>query len=321
MLNSSRVPWRALLEGCLIAIALFYGIRWYLNPQGPFEPIVSLCTTLLAGLTFLSGRKWPDTHEAPASAPVNSIRKEPEIPALSVDAFNAKLPPFRFNSSAAFFEDRFSSAFPGLRTIEWFQGAEAVERLSILLAAPLGFTTAKESVLHPIWWLRAGNSHIESFSVIDRQMVLLDEKELQVGKIAAVYSSNYKRLFVYVECMPMQPTGVYQWTSENIQNLVKDFGYAWEEYGLFKGTHRISRAEYDDRATSILGKVVQMDSELVLRIRYITTYSFVLVPHDSPINVGRFDAELDEFLKQIPVDPSKLDELVKWTEALPSRGV
>lgn len=300
-------PW---VKGVLFLTAIFFGFRWWQNPEGPYEPIICLCSLLLAAIDsfFLT---TSSTQTPPVS--LNNVEILPDQRSSDYDS----LPEFTAGSPTAFFAQRFASAFPGLRETTWFSKGEAVDRLAILLAPPLTFSRSSNSKLSPIWWLRFGNSHIESFSILNRNTVLMDEKELLIDKIAAAYSADYKRLFVYVACSPMPPCGAYEWTPENLKQLIDDYGYVHEEYGLYRGTHIVSRAEYDDGATMLKGKIVQMDSDLELRVRYLTPYNFILVGHDSPINNNSFDSELEQHLNKLLTSPNQLEALVERVKSLP----
>lgn len=300
---------RRVIDGVLLTIAMIMAIKWMMNPQGPFEPTLAFITLLLAAIDY-----WDRNRQQPsqtAGQPVVLPSPKSELVDLAgIESESTDLPYFRSATPAAFFAERYSAAFPGLRNTEWFRGKAAVERLSILLGRPLTFRDKDDSVVHPVWWFRDGNLQIRSFQVLDKETVLMDEKELKINSIAAIHSSDYKRLFVYVRCDPMPPCGVYQWKPEDIRSFINDFGYAWEEYGVYKGTHNVTRAEYDDRSTKIMGKIVMMGDDLDLRMRYITPYNFVIASHTSPINTPSFDNTLEASLNALLVREDALDQLI-----------
>lgn len=86
-----------------------------------------------------------------------------------------------------------------------------------------------------------------------------------------VYSSStYYKKFVYVETNPEEPTGLYEeMTQEQIDYWVEQIGSCFEEYAIFDG-HLITRAEYDDGAAVIDGKVIDIGHRACIRIRCLT---------------------------------------------------
>lgn len=220
------------------------------------------------------------------------------------------LPSIRGESSTMFFSNRFSSAFPGVRGIQWFrQPHDAVERLQILFRNPFVF---HEST--PIWWWRDGNMYINSFDVLAADTVLLDHQELVIDELAAVNAGAYYRSFIYIKTKPSEPTGLYDPAS--VPSEVEHCGYAREEFGIFRG-RPVTRAEYDDGSTVIDGKVVHMGREVELRVRYVTPYNLLIAPHGSPINNDRFDQQRSELLNSLLRGEASLDTLVGAVLQLP----
>lgn len=130
----------------------------------------------------------------------------------------------------------------------------------------------------PIWWFRFGNNAIDHFETLTNTSVLIDHQEINVSRICAVHSENYKNLFVYLEADPSPPTGLYPRTEAEFDEALSNFGYVWEEYGLFRGTHLVSRGtEYDDGSTVIDGAVVPMNGECLIRTRYISKYNLIIL--------------------------------------------
>ncbi|WP_417594762.1 hypothetical protein [Oceanospirillum sp.] len=220
------------------------------------------------------------------------------------------------DQSAAFFAKRFSSAFPGIRTITWYSGKEAIDRLSILLRHPLNFRS-QNGYTTPIWWWRNGNLQISEFKVLSRKRVLLDRMELRIKSIAAVPGSDYYRSFVYVDAHPEPPVFPKEWNEARKAEAVELFGYAHEEYGLYRKKFCVSRSEYDDGAATIKGKVFQLGDDVELRERYITSFNLVIAPHLSPINNTDFDSELRSVLNGILHEGRSLEELAARVDKLP----
>lgn len=238
------------------------------------------------------------------------------IPSRLKGGKSKSLPRLGTPDSAAFFAQRFAEAFPGVRQIHWYEQREAVKRLKTLLQEPLVFKN-DHGYTTPIWWWRDGNLQIPSFRVLSKDTVLLDTKELQIKRIAAVPSSEYYRAFVYIEAAPMKPCGAYEWNEEKIQQWISGHGYAWEEYGLHKGKHVVSRSEFDDNAAVIRGKLVRLDGDVELRERYITPYNLVIAPHLSPINNTGFDSKLRALMDRLLTGDAEISELKEEVRHLP----
>ena len=240
--------------------------------------------------------------------PKPALGKSPFAP-----ADDGALPSIRGESSTVFFSNRFSDAFPGVRGVHWFrEPADAVERLRILFRDPFVF---RESI--PIWWWRTGDMHIDHFDVLAADTILLDYQELIIDELAAVNAGAYYQSFVYIKAKPSEPTGLYDPAS--VPSQVESLGYAREEFGLFRG-RPVSRAEYDDGSTVIDGKVVDMNREAKLRVRYMTPYNLLIAPIDSPINNNRFYRQRDELLNAILRGEASLDTIIGAVLQLPKRS-
>ncbi|KMV28345.1 SEFIR domain-containing protein [Photobacterium swingsii] len=234
--------------------------------------------------------------------PKPKLGKNPfQRPASNLPSMNEKSTPF--------FHSRFSSAFPGLRSIEWFEGENAIERLKILLKQPLKFEDGT-----PIWWWGHGDNHISDFKAVEDNIALMNRDELKINKIAAVNCGSYYQSFVYVETYAMEPTGLYE-VSEDTRDP-DDIDYRSEEYAIF-GEHLINRSEYDDGAAVIDGKPVDTAGQAELRVRYITPYNFIIAPHGSPINNPAYDQRRRSILKEIISGRSSVDVLADELLKLP----
>ncbi|KIO48295.1 toll/interleukin-1 receptor domain-containing protein [Nitrosospira sp. NpAV] len=285
-----------------------------------FIPVVRAVTKAMKTPLCLAGRMYIDFSDNAAY--------EQSLNQLIHEVYGVKLrakPPLGKNpfieteddrptlgeNSTTFFFNRFCSAFPGVRGIAWFGGKEAVDRLMILLKIPLNFKDGA-----PIWWWRSGDCQIERFDRLHENIVLMDYQELRIRRIAAVNSGSYYQSFIYVEVEADKPTGLYK---IDISADVKDRGYSREEYGLFEG-RTISRAEYDDDATVIDGKPVDLHGKADLRVRYLTPYNFIIAAHNSPINNGGYDNRRDEVLNNVLMGKLPLEQLVDEIHKLPKRG-
>jgi hypothetical protein len=88
-------------------------------------------------------------------------------------------------------------------------------------------------------------------------------------------SSAYWKSFVYIQTKADLPIGIYSQTKEDIERMISNFGYAWEEYGLFEDKP-ITRSCYDDGAAVIDGKVVDTFGA-ELRARYLSKYNLLVL--------------------------------------------
>lgn len=300
----------------IIIVAIIFGIRWMIDPNGQFEPIIAFCAILISGLDLWRRHstetidKTKVTHEIIESNDSANTNENIEN--------ETGLPTFKLANSCAFFEQRFSQAFPGLRQTKCFEGKQAVERLQILLAQPLKFSLPDGGWITPIGWQRDGNMTIDDFKVIDDNTVIIDCKELKVKRICAVYMSNYKQMFVYLEADKMPAIGVYEHTEKSINEAIDYYGYAWEEYGLYKNTHPITRAEYDDNAAIIMGKPVNLKGECEIRIRYLTPYNMIISASSSSLNQSLFDERLKTYMNRMLKGEDCMDDFINEVKSLPS---
>jgi hypothetical protein len=215
------------------------------------------------------------------------------VAALANDTSEKSRAVATYMSSTALFAERFAAAFPGVRGTSWHtEPADIAERLRVLLAEPLTFTGGGT----PIWWWRGGNLQIERFRKLSDGLFLMNVEELKIVKLAAVTGSTYQRNFVYVETAAMEPTGLYPNRMKDLDARLRQNGYDYEEYGLYRGETPVSRAHYDDGAMMIDGRLVDIYQETELRIRYTTPYNFVIAANGSPINNIEFDRPLEELL-------------------------
>ena len=230
-------------------------------------------------------------------------------------AVNAPVPDHAryIGSSTEFFARRFARAFPGARSITWFDDPAAIRmRMMRLLEAPLTFGGAA-----PIWWWRDGNLQIETFAPLPDGLFLMDVTELDIRRIAAAPGRGYWQSFVYVETVGLPPSGAYTPDPDASRRYIKEFGYDYEEYGLVDGEHVVKRGEFDDGAAMIGGELQDIHDRVVLRVRHLTPYNFLIAAHGSPINNFKFDQVLNKRLNAILRTGDGFDELAAQVWKLP----
>ena len=284
-----------------------------------FIPVIRNVDSKIKTPLCLSGRMYVDfTNEEEFLSNVESLVyeiygiKKKIKPRLGNNPFkkNNNLPA---STPRVFFDERFSTTFPGVRGIEWFETKEAIERLHLLFEDPISFDDC-----NPFWWWRDGELEIRKFTVISDDTVLMDYLEMRVGKIAAINTGSYYQSFVYIELLPSESTGVYG--EYDCDDHIKEIGYCSEEYGIFKG-HYITRSEYDDGAAIIDGKPVKLNGEAEVRVRYLSKYNLIIAPQDSPINNNDFDSTRDAILNNILSGNDTLETLVEAVKKLPKNPI
>jgi hypothetical protein len=203
-----------------------------------------------------------------------------------------------------------------VRGVAWFEDSETIaQRLGILLEQPLTFEEGRLAG----WWRGPQNLHIEHFEHIEGSHFLMDVEELNIKRIAAVNQGIYYRTFVYIETVADQPTGLYPAVANVLARQIETFGYANEEYGLVDDKLPVSRAEYDDGAAVIGGRPVDIRGRVALRIRFISSYNFLIAPFMSPINNKNFDYALQSYLDRLLQGDDVFEEMYAAILRLPKR--
>lgn len=173
------------------------------------------------------------------------------------------------NSNIAF-DYCLAKAFPGQRGLSTYNSKDAVYRLGLMFSY---------NVSNLFWWRRGSyDSPIKHFQKLSKTKILFDITEYEVDFIS-VYKSKHKgRSFIYVETKADTPTGLYQL---DIENEINTFGYATEEYAIYK-SKLITREEYDDGAMNgKQGKIIDTSNKAQLRVRYLTKYNYIIIPQRS----------------------------------------
>lgn len=208
--------------------------------------------------------------------------------------------------STVFFARRMAEAFPGVRGVcEFSDRKEINKRLSILLQAPLKFEQGLDRAdTDPVWFFRAGAAEdIQSFLRIGNNKVLMNTDELLIKRIV-VYrdSGRYYGQYVYVEVEADKPCGCYSHNEDTMKYMIDKRGYYDEEFAVFKPSwylpeRKITRQEYDDGSAMVNGKPMRLHGRAELRLRYLTSYNFILAAKFSPFNCHEFDRTSGEYLK------------------------
>lgn len=219
-----------------------------------------------------------------------------------------------FDSSTPFFDYRFGKAFPGIRGVKEFTDSkECVDRLQILLKKPLN----GKKLGGPVWWIRgSGNCDISRFERVTDDKFLMDGDEIKVKRIVVYAAGEYYKKFVYVETYPEEETGLYTKDDALIEEWTEEYGYYYEEYAEYENK-KVTRAEYDDGAAVIDGKVVDLNGKAKLRTRYITPYNFIICAHFNPMNSSVYDDMLGKLLNGILKGQNSVEEIVEAVKKMP----
>ena len=146
----------------------------------------------------------------------------------------------------------------------------------------------------------------------------MDGQEIKDKRIIACPMDRYYKKFVYVESYPEESTGLYEMDKSLLKKFKKSDGFMNEEYAVFKGK-KIDRAEYDDGATIIDGKPVELDMTAEIRIRYITAYNFVICAKFNPMNNHIYDDEIESLLNGMIENKKTIDDFIKYVEKIPRK--
>lgn len=278
-----------------------------------FIPCIRAVTTTLKTPICLGGRTYIDFSndeklEVSLTALLHELFGVPARPKPSlgrspfIQPEEEALPSIRGESSTAFFIHRFGKAFPGVRGIQWFRNPhDAVERLKLFFTEPFFFRDSQ-----PIWWWRTGDMHIDSFAVLSPDTILIDQQEFVIHELAAVNAGSYHQAFLYLKTSPSIPSGLKDHSS--VESQIAHWGYAREEFGVFQD-RPITRAEYDDGAAVIDGKVTYLNGEAVIRVKYLSAYNLIIAPHGSPINNNNFDQLRVDILNNILKGEATIEDL------------
>lgn len=232
--------------------------------------------------------------------------------------------------STVFFARRMAEAFPGVRGVcEFSDRKEINKRLSILLQAPLKFEQGLDRAdTDPIWFFRAGAAEdIQSYLRIGNNKVLMNTDELLIKRIV-VYrdSGRYYGQYVYVEVEADKPCGCYLHNEDTMKYMVNKRGYYDEEFAVFKPSwylpeRKITRQEYDDGSAMVNGKPMRLHGRAELRLRYLTSYNFILAAKFSPFNCHEFDRTSGEYFKGMLNGSISVKQFDEYMMVFPKRDL
>ncbi len=223
-----------------------------------------------------------------------------------------------------FFGRRLASAFPGVRGLKWFEDPKfIVERLKVLFKYPLafslypGFDEELGGISTPIWWFRGGSSmHINSFEILSETKCLIGWDELELKRVAVYRSRSNDRSFIYVETFPESLISEIEDSPETfVSNQLEYKEYASQEYAVYKGIP-VRREEFDDGYALINKEVVDIFEAAQVRVRFLTSYNFIICAQSSPYNSREGDTIWGDFLEEALRTGAVLEDWLKKMEDL-----
>ncbi|MEZ5016439.1 MAG: hypothetical protein R2800_05250 [Flavipsychrobacter sp.] len=222
-----------------------------------------------------------------------------------------------------FFAERLGLAFPGKRGLHWYNNPnEIIKKLEILLRQPLEATNKDEIekvTYSPIWWFRGRLSmYIDSFKRIGTKTCLLNNIELCIKRIAVNINNNPDYNYIYLECSPQKETGINPRYSNNIiKEDIDLFGFCQEEYALHNNK-LITCAEFEDGAYERKGKHILIPTkEGERRIRYLTSFNFIITFHHSKLNIRHDkETEFQELMNDVNYNKKSTEDLFTFFETI-----
>lgn len=226
---------------------------------------------------------------------------------------------FRMQESTTFYSERFAEAFPALREPRAYTNPKDIRRrLDRLLRTPLSAQNENGTGERiPIWWTRGmTDMHLSQCNWVKPGILLMDHAEIKITKVLAIPGVVYWQNFVYVECEPLPPTGLYASLDGEYGRLRRH--PVSEEYAIYR-YRRFTRAEYDDGAYERRGRMYSFQSPPQLRVRYLTPYNFLLVPIGSPVRSPGLERDLENHLNELLEGTASESQFVDWLLSLPRR--
>ena len=223
-----------------------------------------------------------------------------------------------------------SKTFHGKRGLVTYSKSKDIKRcLESLFKQPLKLNkTDNNTYFYTFWWFRGPDAApVENFKHLGGRRFLIDIMELKIRKIIAYVDpfGKYYGQYIYIEADSEKPTGLYpEHTSEYIEHLRKEWGYYYEEYGIFKLSlflkKNVTRHEYDDGHTSFMGKTISPTSQnQELRMRFLTPYNLIITSQQSSYNTNKF-YNSDEYLNQLLQKDKKINQLEEEIKTLKSES-
>lgn len=204
----------------------------------------------------------------------------------------------------SYFDARVKESFPDVKIndLTVFYGKNAVDRLDFLFKDYNEFTHNDF-----IWWFRGSDNAIHQYQRISDTKILIDGDCLYNISSIAVYSAQaYYQSFIYFEIEPENETGLY--TNLNKEEMLKEWGYTYEEYAVFEGNF-IKSNDFYNGATIINGLPCSLGNKANLMTHYTSKYNFLLAASNSPYSCEELRRILPELMNGILTNKYTLNEI------------
>ncbi|EMZ93782.1 MULTISPECIES: toll/interleukin-1 receptor domain-containing protein [Enterobacteriaceae] len=264
-----------------------------------FIPIIRNVKSENKTPTSLMGRAYLDmSDDKNFSSSFVSLVKELTGNDISREVSNER---FEGHISTSYFDMRLKQSFPDapINKLMKFDGKNAVDRLDFLFSDYKEFTNNAF-----IWWFRGADNAIHHYQRVDDTKIILDGCLYNISSISVYSAQAYYQSFIYFSIAPEKLTGLYP--NLNVSQTIQEFGYAWEEYGIYAG-NLIKSNDYYNGATLINGLPQKLNGEAVIITHYVSKYNFLLAAANSPYSSESLRRILPDLMNSILKGEYSLD--------------
>lgn len=212
---------------------------------------------------------------------------------------------FENYTPTSYFDYCLKSTFPdvNLNKLTNFYGKDAVDRLDYFFEDYKDFTNNDF-----VWWFRGSDNAVHHYQRVSDSKIMLGDTLYDISSITVYSAQAYYQSFIYFDIKPENPTGLYP--GLNIQDIVNEFGYSWEEYAIYKNM-LIKSNDYYNGATVVNGIPQRLNGEAKIVTHYTTKYNFILAASSSPYSSESLRRILPEVMNAILSNKLDLEVVLK----------
>ncbi|HBM2004267.1 TPA: hypothetical protein LUK53_005008, partial [Escherichia coli] len=212
---------------------------------------------------------------------------------------------FENYTPTSYFDYCLKSTFPdvNLNKLTNFYGKDAVDRLDYFFEDYKDFTNNDF-----VWWFRGSDNAVHHYQRMSDSKIMLGDTLYDISSITVYSAQAYYQSFIYFDIKPENPTGLYP--GLNIQDIVNEFGYSWEEYAIYKNM-LIKSNDYYNGATVVNGIPQRLNGEAKIVTHYTTKYNFILAASSSPYSSESLRRILPEVMNAILSNKLDLEVVLK----------
>lgn len=159
-----------------------------------------------------------------------------------------------------------------------------------------------------VWWFRGSDNAVHHYQRMSDSKIMLGDTLYDISSITVYSAQAYYQSFIYFDIKPENPTGLYP--GLNIQDIVNEFGYSWEEYAIYKNM-LIKSNDYYNGATVVNGIPQRLNGEAKIVTHYTTKYNFILAASSSPYSSESLRRILPEVMNAILSNKLDLEVVLK----------